>query len=343
MSSSLSPSSQKEQLFLNITPKIAQLTSSNPSISEIDTFHSLEKIGKLPSNRPYTWSNSVASLDGITSFKTKLGTSSSPKIALSGLSEDSFADWRLLEAGWAQADAVLGSGEILRVEKTIRWIPSLPDLIEYRTKVLNKPNKYPINVVLSGSGDMPGDHPLFLEPDVQTIVFSSISGSKAFQERIEKAAPNFSPPIQNSFVVDDAKWDSILIESFNLEIIYQTDRDHTDDPSRVVLEKMVHVLRERYNVHHLDVTAGSQVLGDLVQTQLLDEYRLTQSGLFLGGSGTPKKASERPSTLSFGEPFEWPKAPLLKYEAIRLGFHAQHLFLRCSLDYSQLTNPQQKL
>lgn len=94
------------------------------------------------------------------------------------------------------ADAVLGTGSILRNEPEVKWLPVFPDLIEYRQKYLKKSKfnksflflfkflifilflqRYPINVVLSG-GNIDLKHPIFHDKDLQVIILTTSQGKE---------------------------------------------------------------------------------------------------------------------------------------------------------------------
>ena len=57
-------------------------------------------------------------------------------------------DYRVEQAGWAYADCVIGTGEILRCEDSIFKIV-YQDLIDFRRNVLKKTTDHPINIILT--------------------------------------------------------------------------------------------------------------------------------------------------------------------------------------------------
>ena len=87
-----------------------------------------------------------------------------------GTSQGSSLDWRMLNHGWYQADAVLTSGAILRAEPTIVYGPFYDDMV--RARVAEGRGKYPLNCVISGSGQLPPQHPILTNPDVPCVVFT---------------------------------------------------------------------------------------------------------------------------------------------------------------------------
>jgi len=118
----------------------------------------------------------VSSLDGIIGWQEN-DSQSGAEIAMSHIpNSGSESDWRLLNGGWMMADAVLGTGEILRNEPDIKWTPKFDDMINER--ISEKKSKYPINVVLSGSGNLPTNHPMFQDKELKVIIFTSENGAK---------------------------------------------------------------------------------------------------------------------------------------------------------------------
>ena len=51
---------------VTVNPRVAEFTSL-PTAEEVFSFYSLAT-GTLPSNRPYCWSNTISTLDGVTHF-----------------------------------------------------------------------------------------------------------------------------------------------------------------------------------------------------------------------------------------------------------------------------------
>lgn len=80
-----------------IERRVDEFKAELPTIDEIQAFYSLEKV-TLPSDRPYSWSNTITSLDGVVSIgQGNMG------VKLVGLKTfpkaKSRTDFRLLAAG----------------------------------------------------------------------------------------------------------------------------------------------------------------------------------------------------------------------------------------------------
>jgi len=209
------------------------------------------------------------------------------------------ADWKLLNAGWAQADAVLGSGEELR-EEDLLWIPQHEDLQQWRQR-LGK-SKYPLQVVVTKSGDLPVTHPFFTQDDIKGIIYTSKEGENLIRLNLQRANVK----------------SHVAIHSYDAK-----------DLGELLLYLVKH-LRQHYKVEYLDVTAGSIILGQFYAHKLVDELRLTISGQFIGPYATTEKL--RPSIYNVGPsqtgriPPHGSPGPQIEFTDLR-AFH-RHLYIR---------------
>jgi riboflavin biosynthesis pyrimidine reductase len=318
---------------LGLFPEVAKFESSNLSASDIESFYKLPPDDFVPSDRPYTWSNSVATIDGVTSFPMPPppqgdGSPSSPLIALSGLSPDSFTDWTLLNAGWAYADAVLTTGEILRHEPNTTYVP-YQEMLDFRSKTLRK-SGLPVNVVITASGKVSPSHPIIKSAEIETLVFTSSNGWATISSQL-KDAHGYSHTAHRKA---DDDYEIFSYDMLNTAVLVLP--SNANEQGRLDFHKIFRILRKEHNIRFVDVTAGSVVLGTLIAEKLLDEYRLTQSGAFLGHS------SLRSSMPKFPKPFDYPHLPLLRFESIRVGANFQHIFIRSSVDYTHLSSEDEK-
>ncbi len=293
---------------MNIQPRLAEFSDEFIPLEEIEAFFSLEGI-EAPHDRPYTWSMSVATLDGITSFQEREALAGDT-VALTHIKNSgSEADWRLLNAGWLYADAVLGTGRIIRAEPEIKWIPVFEDLIEYRQKVHKKPDPFPANLVITATGDFDMRHPMFNDDRYLTVILTTRSGRETVLRNNQKAASAGIHPLQRG---------NTRLQSFGGETL-----DYRE---------VMRYLRQEMDIRYLDVTAGGKLIAALAKEKLLDECRLTYAGHFSG----PQNSTGDPRPVLFnlpsGQYFTPQNNPLIQYQAIRLhGKH--HLFLRGTYRY----------
>jgi len=280
-------------------------------IADIETFYDVKNDSSVNvpvGGRPYTWSMSVSTLDGLISFREPQATSAI-EVAMAHVKHSgSMADWRLLNAGWMMADAVLGSGSILRSEPTIKWIPHFEDMVEYRVNVLKKP-KYPLNVVLTGSGDIDLKHPMFHDADLHTVILTSKQGH---EKLLQSSAAIAGTNTRIEVVGNTASFEGAEFKAAS-ELLY-----------------------EKYGVRFLDVTAGGVVIGKLMWHKLIDEMRITLAGQICGPISSTGEA--RPHLIAgIGQdsglaPFTHHDNPHITYHKVAL-FGIHHIFIRGIVQY----------
>jgi len=189
------------------------------SIPEIAEFYSLENI-VVPESKPYTWTMTVSTLDGYISFKD-LEAEGAKEISLGHINgSGSGSDWRLLNGGWMFADAILGSGSILRSEPDMVWIPHFEDLVEHRVNVLKK-SKYPISVIVTASGVVDLKHKMFHYPDLKTILITTKEGYEKIKPNLGDLTPATSVEIVGDTMAgggDFAKIFEILRKKYDVKI-----------------------------------------------------------------------------------------------------------------------------
>jgi len=216
--------------------------------------------------------------------------------------------------GFQLADAVLGSGSILRNEPDTRWIPHFDDMLSYRVNILGKP-KYPKNAILTSSGDIDLRHPIFCDVELEVIIFTTSKGEKFFLQKNASLLPLKSQihlEILDSYVVSPIAGN--------------------EESNKVPLLKAISLLKTKYNVSFLDITAGGRTISSLVHQKLVDEFRVTISGMLVGPFNSMRV--QRPELFNLPEDvyFDSDSAPLINYAGLRLqGDH--HLFLRGRLHY----------
>jgi riboflavin biosynthesis pyrimidine reductase len=134
----------------------------------------------LPASRPFVFSNYVQSIDGVVTLET--GKSSGGPI--SGGNEHDRIIMGLLRS---VADAVIvGAGTLRSVPRHI-WTPQYicPDLGEEFAELrarLRKP-KYPLNVIISGSGRLDPGFAILLQDEVPVLVVTTEQGATEVPSR----------------------------------------------------------------------------------------------------------------------------------------------------------------
>jgi riboflavin biosynthesis pyrimidine reductase len=264
--------------------KIAEFSSPNIPIEEIEDYYGIYNIKLLP-NRPYCWSNSVTSIDGVLHFLEE--SANVGEIGLNHIPQArkyQKADWRLLQASWAHSDGVLITGQILRDEENADCTLAFQDLIDYRIKVLKK-NAQPIQIILSKSGDFPLNRPLFNQ-NVAIWILTSLEGKSKLENLVET-------------LMADVK-------------IFVVDKE---------LSLVMKFLKSK-GIDYLDISCGGRVIRSLIDLEILDEIRLTQVGQIIGKFNTI--GEERPNLHPSAQTKNYTpdNAPLVKWLGIRvIGDH----------------------
>jgi len=299
-------------------PRLAEFSAEMIPLTEVVSFYQLTEPQHVavPLNRPYTWSNTVTSLDGVISF-VEPGTSAGKEIALGHIvNSGSGSDWRLLNGSWMFADAVMTSGANVRNEHDLLCTPQFEDMQKYRINTLKKQRAIPLQVVLTKCCDIKLTHSLFTNTAAEKLILTSVYGHKQLINQ-SRTSLNLSSQTTSEEV------ESEIARTFNIRI--KVISELTSD-GHINLHEAWKYLRERENIQFLDVSCGGIVLANLVQQQLIDEYRFTISGAVFGH--TNSQGVHRP--LMFDQQsfhFTLHNFPLLQYVGIRT-FGNHHLFIR---------------
>jgi riboflavin biosynthesis pyrimidine reductase len=295
-------------------------------LSEVEDFYSLSQvISKDEAALPFIWCMSVCSLDGRISYGP--GTLP-PSIALAGVPEGmagAAADWRLLQAGWATADAVLISGSCLRNEPETSLRVTQEDLIDMRVRLGHK-HRQPMRIILT-SGNVDPSHILFRRStdDSISLVATTFRGLEIFKSKLRDIGLDVLPVRSEgaqSFVVR-CKADASSSEDPGIKIVVVQE----EGAEAVSYPRLLNYLRRVEGIRYLDVSAGGVVIGAMMAERLIDEMRLTLAGNLVG-SGAPLISF--PSDSSFKVSPD--NSPLVSYDRLRsLGAH--HLYLRGKVIY----------
>ncbi len=134
---------------------LRRLLPPGPDIDTLSYVQSLEFAP--PPDRPHVIANFVASLDGHTTVGDQSRQLSGP------------VDRDLFYALRERADAVLAGTQTLEAEQYKRLLPSAP---RRQRRVAAGRSAEPLATVISRSGRLPWDIPLFAEPETRAVVFS---------------------------------------------------------------------------------------------------------------------------------------------------------------------------
>jgi len=242
-------------------------------------------------DQPYVIGNFVSTLDGVVSFEVP-GKSGGGEI--SGFNE---VDRFIMGLLRASADAVLvGAGTVREVAPGHLWLaehvyPEARELYaQYRREVLLKPEP-PLNVIVSGSGDVDLQRAVFRTPGVRTVIATSPSGSELL---IKNGATTLGSVEVRA------------IESLGGKI----------DPAAIL--KLLH---REFGVKLVLHEGGPTLFGDFVGHGCMDEIFLTVAPQFAGRDGKRQRLGVISGTAFLPE-----TAPWLRLVSVKQS--ADHLYVR---------------
>ena len=133
-------------------------------------------------DRPYVWCSIVQSMDGLIGWnEPDIDTKSDSKL----IALHNKTDWKLLNASWMLADAIVTSGKILRLHPVAGLFcgqTSYPEMHDYR-KLHNKP-EVPIRIIVSGSGDINlVENPYLALPNAPFYIVTTQQGAETLKSK----------------------------------------------------------------------------------------------------------------------------------------------------------------
>jgi riboflavin biosynthesis pyrimidine reductase len=243
----------------------------------------------LPSSGPHVFSNFVTTLDGVVSLNAK-GHASGGDI--SGFSAQDRMVMGLLRA---VADVVIVGSGTLGADRRHVWtaagiFPELADEYRRLSEALGK-REAPLNVIVSGSGDIDLGLPVFASGKVPALVVTTSAGAKRLRKQ---SAPG-----------------SVQIRAIR--------RSAGTIPASAILDEVGRVSPGKLIL----VEGGPRLLGDFYAERLLDEQFLTLAPQIAG-----RDTGDRRLSLVMGKAFAPRDALWGTLIDARRG--SSHLFLRYS-------------
>ncbi len=207
-------------------------------VDELELLGGLAPAGDGPGERPHTIANFVATIDGRATFRGRSGP----------LGDD--GDHAIFHGLREQVDAILAGTGTLRVERYGRLL-GRPERRRRRVERGLRPE--PLACVVTRSGEVPTDIPLFGEPEARIVVFS---------------------PVEIDTSECDAEVAVVRV-----------------DPGELTLTTVLRRLRRDHDVRMLLCEGGPTLFGALLGEGLVDELFLTLAPKLAGGGAGPTIAS----------------------------------------------------
>jgi riboflavin biosynthesis pyrimidine reductase len=244
-----------------------------------------------PAARPYVIANFVSTLDGVVSYGIKGKTGGST------ISGSNPADRFIMGLLRASADAVMvGAGTLQDVSAKSLWTPeyvypAAKHLYEeYRVNAQHKP-KYPLLVIVSGSGRLELERAIFQTPAIRTVVITTSAGK---DELTRRGAATLS---------------SVEVHALNSR------------SGSIAPRAILRLLRSQFGVSTLLHEGGPTLFGQFLAAGVVDELFLTQSPQIAGRAGD----ATRPAVVQ-GVAFVPDSAPW--FQIVSVKQKAAYLYLR---------------
>lgn len=248
----------------------------------------------LPRSQPHVFSNFVTTLDGVVSLSVK-GHAGGADI-----SGESIQDRMVMGLLRAIADVVIVGSGTLGADRRHVWTaeaicPELADDYRQLRTALGKRGP-PLNVIVSGSGEIDLHLPVFASGKVPTLIVTTTAGAKRLRAQ---GAP-----------------DSVEISAIRRSASTIAASAILDEVGRVKSGKLILV------------EGGPQLLGDFYAQRLVAEQFLTLAPQIVG-----RDAGDQRLSLVMGRAFAPCDAPWGTLIDVRRG--SSHLFLRYSFPESR--------
>jgi riboflavin biosynthesis pyrimidine reductase len=258
----------------------------------------------LPRSHPHVFSNFVTTLDGVVSLNAK-GHASGADI--SGFSAQDRMVMGLLRA---IADVVIIGSGTLGADRRHVWtaeaiFPELADEYRRLSKALGKRGA-PLNVIVSGSGEIDLRLPVFASGKVPALIVTTIAGAKRLRRQSAPDSVEIRAIRQSASAI---RRGASAIPGLRAGAI----------PAGAILDEVCRMSHGKLIL----VEGGPRLLGDFYAQRLIDEQFLTLAPQIAG-----RDAGDRRLSLVMGKAFA-PRDPLWgTLIDVRRG--SSHLFLRYS-------------
>jgi 5-amino-6-(5-phosphoribosylamino)uracil reductase len=203
-----------------------------------DLLDSLELGARAPMQRPYTFVNFVAGADGRATFGGKSGA----------LGDD--GDHAMFHGLRESADAVMAGTGTLRTERYGRMLGKAE---RRERRVARGRTPEPLVCIVTRSGEVPTEIPLFAEPEARIVIFSAV-------------------PVQ------------LGSPAAQVEVV-------AVDPAELTLTTALRRLRTDFGVSTLLCEGGPTLFGAMLREHVVDELFLTVAPVLVGGGSGPAVTS----------------------------------------------------
>lgn len=230
--------------------------------------------------RPYIFGSMVLSMDGKMAFQDN---PQGPVVASANWidRDGGLADFWILNVLRAHADAIIVGAKTLQAEPDAIFSCFDADLVAERKGHLGKTRECPLNIIVSLDGeDVPFNHPIYSVPEIQTVIATCRRGGCFLNDRYGSDLQMIGP--FNSRIEVDA--DSIrekisAAAQAGKKVVLMTGEDEPD------AKTLMYILR-KIGIAYLLIESPTY-MWLLMSQQMLDEFFVNYSTVFIGGPITP--------------------------------------------------------
>ena len=273
-------------LFLdsNELEKTRASSTARMALSKVRTVYHDLFFPSPAADRPYTFASMVLSMDGKMAFTDN---PQGPVVASANYidPDGGLADFWVLNVLRAHADGIIVGAKTLSAEPQAVFSCFDPDLAAERKDHLGKSNPCPLNIIVSLDGtDIPFNHTIFSVSEIQTLIATSRTGGQfLLQEHGENVL--LLGPFHSPAEVDVEQASQQLKDGFSSgkKVILMTGETVPD--ARVLL----YILR-KIGIEHLLIESPTY-MWLLMDQEMLDEFFINYSTLYIGGPLTPGYAN----------------------------------------------------
>jgi len=261
--------------------KKAKESSETPGfLSKVSTVYHELYFPAPADDRPYIFASMVLSLDGKMAFQDN---PQGPVVASANYNDldGGLADFWVLNVLRAHADAIVVGAKTLKSEPDVVLACFDPELVAERKEKLGKINECPLNIIVSLDGtDVPLEHSIFSNNEIQTIIATCKKGGDFLEDKYGDDALLIGPFLNYAEVNGERLSEQIQagLQS-GKRIVLMTGENEPD--AKVFL----YVLR-KIGIKHLLIESPTY-MWLLMNQQMLDEFFVDYSSLFIGGPITP--------------------------------------------------------
>lgn len=239
------------------------------NFAKIEKIYGALKFPNLKADRPFLYASFVTAIDGTIAFKDNLSSSQIVRNKEFD-SKAGKADLWILNLLRTVADGIILGPKTLQVESSLTAHIFDKELIEARTKLLNK-TQIPYNIIISKKGKtIPYEHRIFSEEEIPVMIVTSPQGAQFITEQL-----NYPVEVIDLTAANMAEGANELNNKEEIIILVTGQGSELN-------EKILFKYLKEAGLDKIMVETPSYA-HYLMQYKFLDEIFINQAGSYIGG------------------------------------------------------------